>query len=1080
METKAIYQTRGSFEFIQRLTYRLKLAPAREILTLLLLFVLNVSTPAQFLYTNINNEITITKYIGKHGAVVIPSTIDGLPVRALGASCFSNAPITKITIPEGVTSIGDNAFALCYELISLTVPNSTTNIGAQAFTDCQRLMTLSLGENVAHIGERAFAFCYALHRISVNPANSFYSDLDGILFHKSKTELIRFPSRKVYFQGSLPATLTSIGEGAFESLAFTRFEIPSGVLNIASNAFIYCYALTNVVIPASVQQIGEDPFHYCNALASISVTPQNQFFSDVNGILYNKAQTVLLKYPARIAGADFTVPSTVSRISASAFFYSTLKSISLPASLTSIGSAAFLECDIGQIEIPAGVTAIKERTFFLCSSLTNVLLPPNLISIEASAFGNCSKLASIDLPTQLSSLGEEAFSSCSKLRSVILPAAVRSIPKGAFENCAALTNLAFPGVTNIGPRAVAGCHELTNITIPAQVLAIQESAFSGCDRVRNINLPEGLRLLGDHSFELTGLTNITIPASVVHIGAGAFASSYLSQINVSPNNQFYSDLDGVLSSKDQSVLIHHPRVKNDPMFHIPETVREISQGFFDNFYELREITTAPSNPYFSSLNGVLYNKDRTKLLRYPLHKTDAAFTIPQTVTNIGYGALGGCFYLSEVTMPDSVTILEPFAFANSELTHLSLSSNLTTIADAAFLQNQKLTTLELPPSVKNLGSAFALCYALTEINIPEGITNIGDGMFQYCSNLTRLKIPSSATSIGARAFTSCASLTNIDLGNSITFISESAFENCGNLAAINLPATLQTIGFYAFWRCSKLENIHIPNSVTSIGVHAFSECSGLTNVALSTNLTALVDSLFMDCPSLSSINVPEGISTIAQGAFYRCTALTNVTLPNSLQDLGLIAFGGCTSLSTLRLPDTLEFMDAAVQSSGLVHFDIPPKIKEIPQAMFAECSNLGSVTVPKGVHAVDSWAFADAPSLRRVYFRGDAPTVASNAFEHSDQAVVYYFAGATGWSSTFASRPTVLINPRFTGPAIDTNDFTFTIEVAPNIPVILESSISLDAASWVAISTNTLPASGVLVYHRQKSAAREFFRFQLQ
>jgi len=210
---------------------------------------------------------------------------------------------------------------------------------------------------------------------------------------------------------------------------------------------------------------------------------------------------------------------------------------------------------------------------------------------------------------------------------------------------------------------------------------------------------------------------------------------------------------------------------------IPNSVTSIGDWAFEHCTGLTSINVASGNNYYSDNNGVLFNKKKTELIRYPEGKSQTSYTIPNSVTSIGVGAFFDCTGLTSITIPNSVT----------------------SIGDGAFEWCTGLTSITIPNSVTSIeGWAFNVCTGLTSITIPNSVKSIGDGAFEYCAGLTSITIPNSVTSIGYRAFDGCTGLTSITLGNSVT-----------------------SIGYEAFYKCTGLTSITIPNSVTSIGRGAF-------------------------------------------------------------------------------------------------------------------------------------------------------------------------------------------------------------------------------------------------------------------
>ena len=295
-----------------------------------------------------DNKVTITGCDkSAKGAITIPSEIDGKSVTSIeGAAFLGCTGLTSITIPNSVTSIGYAAFEDCTGLTSITIPNSVTSIGNSAFDGCTGLTSITIPNSVTSIGVTAFDGCTSLTSINVTSGNNYYSDNNGVLFNKKKTELIRYPEGKSQTSYTIPDSVTSIGWEAFERCTgLTSITIPDSVTSIGATAFDGCTGLTSITIPDSVTSIGDLAFQDCTDLTSINVASGNNYYSDNNGVLFNKKKTALIRYPEGKSQTSYTIPNSVTRIGYYAFEDCTgLTSITIPNSVTSIGDWAFRGC----------------------------------------------------------------------------------------------------------------------------------------------------------------------------------------------------------------------------------------------------------------------------------------------------------------------------------------------------------------------------------------------------------------------------------------------------------------------------------------------------------------------------------------------------------------------------------------------------------------------------------------------------------------------------------------------------------------------------------------------------------------
>lgn len=424
---------------------------ARARPVLLGLFLLAVpAAQAQFAYVTNNGAIIITGYTGPGGPVTIPGTINGLPVTAiLAGPSFENKGITSVAfpasvtniqtqfapnnaltafmvdtnspayssaggvlfdktrttlieyppglggsyvIPGSVTSIGNRAFAACYFLSGVTLPNAVVNIGAEAFGFCFSLTNVTIPASVTSIGPNAFLNCTNLPAITVDPGNSFYRSVGGVLFDKAQTTLVEFPTG---LQGSyaIPDGVIIVGTDAFFlCIGLTNVTMPATVTTLADGAFADCSGLTTLNLGAGVNQIATSAFGGCNQLAAINVDPTNPVLSSLNGVVYDKGQTALVKFPPGFPG-NYTTPDSV----------------------TSIAPYAAEDCSLSGLTLTAGVTNISDLAFQGCGQLTNVTMLSPVTRLGVFTFADCSRLVTVTIYGGVNSFGVDAFVYCTSL-----------------------------------------------------------------------------------------------------------------------------------------------------------------------------------------------------------------------------------------------------------------------------------------------------------------------------------------------------------------------------------------------------------------------------------------------------------------------------------------------------------------------------------------------------------------------------------------------------------------------------------------------------------------------------------------
>ena len=313
---------------------------------------------------------TLYKYNGEGGDVVIPND---LGITSIGASAFEgNTAVTSVVIPGGVTEIGQAAFKDCENMASVTMPGTVQTIREEAFYNNSRLTSVAVPNATTAIETAAFGACESLTAINVDAANTAYSSTQGVLYNKNQSLLHTYPAGKTE-AFALPATVTSIGNAAFQETKAAAVTLNSTVQTIGTQAFSSSKNLTAMEIPSSVTTIGQLAFDNCARLEAINVSANNARYSSTEGVLYNKNQTILLTYPEGKTAASYTVPATVTTIEQAAFSQSRLASVTISNSVTTIGDAAFRNnSNLKTVDIPSSVHTIQTRIFAGCTALTNV------------------------------------------------------------------------------------------------------------------------------------------------------------------------------------------------------------------------------------------------------------------------------------------------------------------------------------------------------------------------------------------------------------------------------------------------------------------------------------------------------------------------------------------------------------------------------------------------------------------------------------------------------------------------------------------------------------------------------------
>lgn len=371
-----------------------------------------------------------------------------------------------------------------------------------------------------------------------------------------------------------------------------------------------------------------------------------------------------------------------------------MKTLVLSEGITSIGDYAFAECSgfTGPLPLPSTLTTIHNGAFYLCSGFTGTLnIPQSVTSIGSSAFALCSGLSGeLKLPSSITVIQRGCFSGCSGFTgTLVFPQGITAIEYGAFSGCSGFTGpLTIPdSVTAIGAHAFSECLRFDGpLTLPKGLTKIEAGTFGGCCALSGtLDLPSGITSIGEQAFfrcySLIG--TLTLPHGLTSLGRDAFQHcSGLTGTLVIPDG-ITTIQSGVFSSCSKLTAVAIG----------PNTTSIARSAFYANS-GLTTFIVDPENPNYSSdSHGVLFNKDQTILIQYPLNGP-VSYTIPQSVTTIGPSAFARSANLAHVVFGDSVAIIEQNAFAQTWLSgSLILPASLTTIHDHAFAYCPSLTDL---------------------------------------------------------------------------------------------------------------------------------------------------------------------------------------------------------------------------------------------------------------------------------------------------------------------------------------------------------------------------------------------------
>ncbi len=852
-------------------------------------------------------------------------------VTSIGSHAFEDCDMAETAnISDTVTSIGDGAFTGCWDLSAInvaadntaycsvdgvlydkdmtelvtyprarseneyTIPDGVKSIAPSALEDCNRLYSITLPASLTGVDVYAFWRMYNLTQIIVDENNTEWCSVDGVLFSKAKTILTAYPKSKAGSSYNVPDGTQEIADHAFwGNNNLCTVTLPDGLTTINCNAFTGIRSLETVSIPASVSAIGYAAFDECYKLSTV-----------------NYGDTVE-QWNALSIGADneplktATIHCTNGDIAPHGSCGDKLTWKFENGTLTVSGTGAMYEfgwvSDIPWTKFADGIKA--------------VVIENGVTSICNYAFEDCEALESVSLPASLTIIGEWAFVHCSKLESITLPDGVQTIGSGAFQNCLSLKSVVFPdSVDNIGNSSFANCAALESITLPKTYAIIEEAAFACCPK----------------------LSSVFIPGAVYFSGNIFEGCTSLAEINIEDTNPDYCSVDGVAFDKGMTTLVIYPAgraaeeytipdgVTSLPMnafadcvylssVTVPDSVESIEIGAFSECAKLSAINVDENNECYCSVGGVLFNKDKTMLISYPVGKTASHYdvpdgvmilspnaflnnrslqsvTIPASVTDIAYGALQ--FQYSDCVFSDIYyggTAEEWKAIVGDDLIYYCLDGVTVHCTDEDILPNGTCgenVTWTLDGSTLTIsgeGNMYNFEYMTTQWNgfkdriesivIEDGVTSIGDYAFVQFTNLKSISIPASVETIGFLPFDGCVGLERFDVAeNSAVYSSVDGVLFSKDKTTLKLyprnkadaeyavPDGVKTIATFAFYECQKLQKLSLPASVETIGVSGIDICWSLTeiNVAEDNANYCSVDGVLFSKDRSTLISYPRG------------------------------------------------------------------------------------------------------------------------------------------------------------------------------------------------------------------------------
>lgn len=884
-----------------------------------------------------------------------------------------------MTIPEGVTTIGDRAF---YEnqLKNLTLPSTITSIGNEAFRNNNNLKSIICSATIPPtLGDNAFSnditpsikvpissiAAYKQANGWKNFTNYYGGDVvnNGITYRINEKEATITAAEATITEANVPSTVEfegnqypviKINEKVFSgNTNLTVVTLPDGLVEIGEFAFSGCKNLESVTLSESLTTLGDYAFSSCKSLKTIKIpsgvtTIPRSCFSGCSSL---KSVTIPEGVTA-IGGEAFyhcdlnalTLPESLETIEYYAFGGNrSLKSVNIPAKVKTIGGQAFYDCGLTELVIPEGVQTIDGSAFY-GNSLQNLTLPSTIKSIGSSAFCRYSGYLQSIICNAVTppTLGDDAF-----YGSITPEVKVPLASIAAYRKAYGWKNFSnyYGGEEIIDGVAYRiddkGAYVQAAIMTESEVILAENVAFEGAQYP--------LYKIADNAFAGNGsITLVTVPATVETIGSNAFKGVTYPIIKIKATTP------PVLASKLPmfSAIVPPASVKAYKAANYWKEMTIIGEGKNDI-----EVTTSatvdlteaimtqakitPASVTSIKVHGPLTNDDIINALNtnmrscYAIDLSDAeiealpdgAFngkiglleiTLPAGLKAIGNNAFNGCFALrNEVTIPAGVETIGSYAFAGCRNAKFNpaLPETLTAIGDYAFQNCANLYAVTLPASLQTIGAHAFEASNVQEAVLPAGLKTIGAYAFRHCSNITRVTLPDGLTTLGEGAFQQCEALVTADLMN---------------------PMEITSIPRYAFDGCSGLRNVYLPFFIEAVGDYAFRGCASLRQIQFVAPTKTIGAYAFSGCRSLKSLDLfkCENFTTIGEYAFSGCTSLKSLNLPKSLETIGEYAFSGCQAISVISSPSLVP--PTIASESALNGIDKDVCVLTMPKSVYLD------------------------------------------------------------------------------------------------------------------------------------------------
>lgn len=528
-----------------------------------------------------------------------------------------------------------------------------------------------------------------------------------------------------------------------------------------------------------------------------------------------------------------------------------------------------------------------------------------------------------------------------------------------FADHANLKSVIIPAsITVISDGVFSGCSSLVSVSFQGAVTSIGGRAFAGCASLSSIQIPDSVTYIGARAFDgCSSLTSLTLPSKLKYWNEFATSNcSSLSEILIDSNNNYFSSKDGILFNKSLSSLVAFPNAKAGT-YQIPSSVTRIESGAFAYSHLLTSLVLPKDLSFIQ--DGAFQGCD--SLVSLTLDSQNEAYTVIDNVLYSKDGTvlvayLGGL--LGPFSIPTSVTTVDQGFFDCKGLSEVTISANVTSLQATSFYDCSSLVSINVDTANSQFGSTQGALFSKdlkTLLFVPNGVSGV-------------VSVPDGTVAIGDGAFHNCYKITGAVWPSSIKTIGSAVFYGCSALASFTCPVPSFYLGKYFFYGCSSLVSINLSSVLSSISEYAFAGCSALSSFSFGSHVTDIGKGCFMNCTGLVSISIPSSLHSLGQYAFYGCSHLTSINIDGYLSIFNSYCFAKCTALETLTFPETTGTSSSSAKPTVTLY-----------EGAFADCSSLRSIVLPSTTTFVGSRAFANDLLLSIYFSASSLDTVTLNS-----------------------------------------------------------------------------------------------------